>query len=107
MALLYAAKDVPHSWTTEEIGFVRNVADRTRAAIARIEAEAQQRVLNLELSHRMKNMLAMVQSIATQTMRNATDIATAKDVLAGRLIALGKSHDLLLGARSAIRPSRR
>ncbi|MBO1019192.1 PAS domain-containing protein [Methylobacterium sp. SD274] len=97
MALLYAAKDVPHAWTTEEIGFVRNVADRTRAAIARIEAEAQQRVLNLELSHRMKNMLAMVQSIATQTMRNATDIATAKDVLAGRLIALGKSHDLLLG----------
>ncbi|GJE17895.1 PAS domain-containing protein [Methylobacterium marchantiae] len=97
VALFYIVKDVPHAWTPEEIGFVRNVADRTRAAIARIEAEAQQRVLNLELSHRMKNMLAMVQSIATQTMRNATDIATAKDVLAGRLIALGKSHDLLLG----------
>ncbi|WP_019906521.1 PAS domain-containing protein [Methylobacterium sp. 77] len=97
VALFYAAKDASHAWTAEEVSFVRNVADRTRAAIARIEAEAQQRVLNLELSHRMKNMLAMVQSIATQTMRNATDVATAKDVLAGRLIALGKSHDLLLG----------
>lgn len=97
VAVFYAAKDVPHAWTTEETGFIRNIADRTRAAIARIEAEAQQRVLNLELSHRMKNMLAMVQSIATQTMRNATDVVSAKDVLAGRLIALGKSHDLLLG----------
>ncbi len=76
---------------------MRNVADRTRSAIARIEAEAQQQLLNHELSHRMKNMLAMVQSIATQTMRGAADLDTARDVLANRLIALGKSHDLLLG----------
>lgn len=45
----------------------------------------------------MKNMLAMVQSIATQTMRTATDLSKAQDVLAARLIALSKSHDLLLG----------
>ena len=97
VALLYALKDVPYAWTPEEISFANNIADRTRAALARIEAEERQRTLNLELSHRMKNMLAMVQSIATQTMRTATDLNTAKDVLAGRLIALGNSHDLLLG----------
>ncbi len=34
-------------------------------------------MLNHELSHRMKNMLAMVQSIATQTMRGAADLDTA------------------------------
>ncbi|MCJ2058733.1 PAS domain-containing protein [Methylobacterium sp. J-048] len=96
-AVLYVAKSAPHAWTPEEISFVRNVADRTRATLARIEAEARQRTLNLELSHRMKNMLAMVQSIATQTMRGAADLDTARDVLANRLIALGKSHDLLLG----------
>ena len=45
----------------------------------------------------MKNLLAMVQSIATQTMRSATDVDTAKEVLAGRLIALGQAHDLLMG----------
>ena len=97
VALLYALKDVPYAWRPEEISFANNIADRTRAALARIEAEERQRTLNLELSHRMKNMLAMVQSIATQTMRTATDLDAAKDVLAGRLIALGKSHDLLLG----------
>ena len=97
IALLYAVKDVPYVWKPEEISFANNIADRTRAALARIEAEERQRTLNLELSHRMKNMLAMVQSIATQTMRTATDLDGAKEVLAGRLIALSKSHDLLLG----------
>lgn len=97
VALLFALKVEPYAWTPEEISFANNIADRTRAALARIEAEERQRTLNLELGHRMKNMLAMVQAIATQTMRNATDLDTAKDVLAGRLIALGKSHDLLLG----------
>ncbi|MCJ2109183.1 PAS domain-containing protein [Methylobacterium sp. E-041] len=97
IALLYAVKDTPYVWKPEEISFANNIADRTRAALARIEAEERQRTLNLELSHRMKNMLAMVQSIATQTMRTATDLDAAKEVLAGRLIALSKSHDLLLG----------
>ncbi|KQT54064.1 PAS domain S-box protein [Methylobacterium sp. Leaf456] len=97
VGLIYAVKATPHAWTAEEKAFVRNVADRTRAAIARVEAEDRQRTLNHELSHRMKNMLAMVQSIATQTMRNAGDMETAKNVLANRLIALSKSHDLLLG----------
>ena len=53
-------------------------------------------MLNRELSHRMKNTLAMVQAIATQTMRNAMDLEAARDALADRLIALGKAHDLLL-----------
>ena len=104
VALLYALKDVPYAWKPEEIGFANNIADRTRAALARIEAEERQRTLNLELSHRMKNMLAMVQSIATQTMRTATDLDAAKEVLAGRLIALSKSHDLLLGGEVGAAP---
>nr|WP_171015576.1 PAS domain S-box protein [Methylobacterium sp. L1A1] len=97
VAMFYALKPEAGDWSPEDIAFVRNVVDRTRSAIARVEAEAQQRLLNHELSHRMKNMLAMVQSIATQTMRGAADLDTARDVLANRLIALGKSHDLLLG----------
>ena len=97
VALLYALKDAPYAWTPEEISFANTLADRTLAALARIDAEERQRTLNLELSHRTKNMLAMVQSIATQTLRTASDLDTAKEVLAGRPIALGKSHDLLPG----------
>ncbi|GJD50006.1 hypothetical protein OPKNFCMD_2742 [Methylobacterium crusticola] len=97
VTLFFALKSVPHAWAPEEVAFLRNVADRARAAVARLEAEEQQRVLNLELSHRMRNTLAMVQSIANQTMRGATDVETARNVLAARLVALGRSHDLLLG----------
>ena len=63
----------------------------------RHRAEAHQHLLNHELSHRMKNLLAMVQAIASSTMRGATDLETAREVLASRLIALGKAHDVLLG----------
>jgi two-component sensor histidine kinase len=38
----------------------------------------------------------MVQAIATQTLRGASDIEAAKEVLAARLIALGKAHDILM-----------
>ncbi|AWN46461.1 histidine kinase [Methylobacterium terrae] len=63
---------------------------------ARKAAEAQQEILNRELSHRLKNTLAMVQAIAVQTLRNAADPADAREALVARLVALGKAHDILL-----------
>ncbi|WP_066918737.1 PAS domain-containing protein [Methylobacterium sp. CCH5-D2] len=96
VALLYALHPKPHAWSPEDVAFARNIVDRTRAAIARVEAEEQQAVLNRELSHRLKNTLAIVQAITTQTLRNATDLSTVRDVLGARLIALGKAHDILL-----------
>lgn len=90
----------PRRWTSEETAFARNVADRVQAGIGRLRAEERQALLNSELSHRLKNTLAMVQAIATQTMRNAPDLETARDALAERLVAMGKAHDILLaGAR--------
>jgi len=104
VGLFYALHATPHVWSDDEIAFVRNVADRTRAAIARVEAEEQQHVLNQELSHRLKNTLTLVQSIASQTLRNADDLDEAREALAARLIALGKSHDILLSGRSDSAP---
>jgi PAS domain S-box-containing protein len=104
IALVYAVRAEPTEWVPEDIAFVRNVADRTRAAIARVEAEEQQRILNLELSHRLKNTLTLVQSIASQTLRNADNLREARDALAARLVALGKSHDILLTGRSDSAP---
>ena len=63
-------------------------------------AEAQQDVLNHELSHRLKNTLTLVQSIASQTLRNAPNLEAARDALAARLIVLGKSHDILLAGQT-------
>ncbi|MBE7202695.1 MAG: PAS domain S-box protein, partial [Parafilimonas terrae] len=63
-------------------------------------AEAQQDVLNRELSHRLKNTLTLVQSIASQTLRNAPSLEAARDALAARLIVLGKAHDILLAGQT-------
>jgi PAS domain S-box-containing protein len=71
---------------------------------ARKRAEADQDLLNSELSHRLKNTLALVQAIAAQTLRNAPDIDTAREALAARLVALGKAHDILLAGHLAGRP---
>ena len=88
----------PRTWEADKIDFLRSVADRTRAALARRRAEDEQDLLNRELSHRMKNLLAMVQAIATQTMRSAETVEGAKEVLGARLIALSHAHDLLMGS---------
>ncbi|WP_445500796.1 PAS domain-containing sensor histidine kinase [Microvirga sp. G4-2] len=61
----------------------------------RKRAEEQQRLLIDELNHRVKNTLATVQSIATQTLRSAADLSTFAGNFEPRLLALSKAHDLL------------
>ena len=88
-------------FSSADLRFVRSVADRTHAAIGRSRAEERERLLNRELSHRLKNTLAMVQAIASQTLRNAPDMGTARETLGSRLTALSRAHDLLLGPGQA------
>ncbi|WP_062013463.1 GAF domain-containing protein [Aureimonas sp. AU4] len=79
----------------EDILFVQQVADRTQTALSRIQAEQQQRTLNQELAHRMKNSLAMVQAIASQTLRQATGVEAARHAIESRLAALTRAQDIL------------
>nr|WP_026362799.1 PAS domain-containing protein [Methylopila sp. M107] len=62
--------------------------------------EGRQRLLNHELSHRMKNLLTMVQAIANQTLRSTTGPEAVQEVLSGRLKALAKAQDILLGGQT-------
>ncbi|MGH6841588.1 MAG: sensor histidine kinase, partial [Methylocella sp.] len=57
--------------------------------------EEHRTVLINELNHRVKNTLATVQSLASQTLRNAKSTADAREVLDARLLALAKAHDVL------------
>jgi PAS domain S-box-containing protein len=70
----------------------------TRDFRARKRAEEDMRMMNGELAHRLKNVLAVVQSIALQTLRNATDLPSASQNLSARLVALGAATDVLTGA---------
>ena len=49
-----------------------------------------------ELSHRTKNLLAVVMAVANQTARHADDVAQYRARFAERLTALAHCHDLLV-----------
>ncbi len=61
----------------------------------RRSAEQQQKMLHEELGHRMKNSMALVQAIASQTLRGAGD-RTAVKAFTQRVQALSRAHDVLL-----------
>ena len=68
-----------------------SLVDTTRHQVAQQNAA----LLIDELNHRVKNMLATVQSIVAQAVRNAPDLETAKEAIETRIAALSRSHDLL------------
>ena len=94
-----------NSSTENEIRLeVENLDLRRLLAQAGIDAAEQkvfedlQRVLLEELHHRIKNTLATVMAIATQSLRSAVDLQHGRQAIENRLLALGRAHDLLLQA---------
>src|SRR5664279_1635201 len=73
-----------------------------QAGIDAKEREASDKLQKLileELHHRIKNTLATVNAIASQSLRNVPGAEHARQAIEGRLLALGRAHDLLLQAR--------
>src|ERR1700730_10636867 len=78
-----------------------------QALLARAGVEAEQRengdklqkLIVEELHHRIKNTLATVGAIASQSLRTATDLDHGQQAIESRLSALGRAHDLLLQAQ--------
>ena len=62
----------------------------------RAAADKLQKLILDELHHRIKNTLATVSAIASQSLRTATSMEHAQLAIEGRLIALGRAHDLLM-----------
>lgn len=58
-------------------------------------AEQQQRTMINELNHRVKNTLAIVQSLAAQSFSSAVSVESAAEVFNARLISLSHAHDVL------------
>ena len=79
----------------------------TRSLLANTGIEAREReasdklqkLILEELHHRIKNTLATVGAIVSQSLRNLQGAEHAHHAIEGRLLALGRAHDLLLQAR--------
>lgn len=62
---------------------------------SRKHAEELQKLLTGELSHRVKNMLATVQAIATQTLRHSSSTADFVASFGGRIQSMSRVHSQL------------
>ncbi|WP_181164540.1 PAS domain-containing sensor histidine kinase [Amaricoccus solimangrovi] len=99
-------------WIARQVEFLRDPAGRPvrmfgvmRDITAAKEAEMRLRLLTHELSHRIKNILATVLALVSQTLRDP-DAASLRELLTQRLRALAAAHDLLNDARWTQAPLR-
>lgn len=77
-------------------GGARTVVGVTFDVTERREAEERRRLLSRELDHRLKNIMAVVQSVVSLSARDAASVEDYKRALQGRLGAITKCQDLLM-----------
>ena len=65
--------------------------------LVRVIAESEKRatILAEEMTHRMRNVLGLVQAISRQTLRTATNLPEFQATFEPRISALGRAHDLI------------
>ncbi|TNC48319.1 PAS domain S-box protein [Rubellimicrobium rubrum] len=71
-----------------DVGSVLDISERRRA-------EEKQALLVNELNHRVKNTLAVVQSLAIQSFRLGQVDPTVRNAFEARLLSLARAHDVL------------
>jgi two-component system CheB/CheR fusion protein len=88
----YLVRLIPYRNSDGKIdGVVVTFVDVSRLA----EAEEHQKVLIAELNHRVKNMLAVVISIARQTLKGAPSAEAGFEAISRRLHAMARGYELL------------
>jgi len=85
--------------TQAGIDAARLLAQAGIDATATESARKLQHLLLEELHHRVKNTLANVMAITSQSLRTAETLEQGRLAVESRLIALGKAHDLLLQSK--------
>jgi light-regulated signal transduction histidine kinase (bacteriophytochrome)/CheY-like chemotaxis protein len=89
-------------WTDAD----REIAEAARTALLEVimrqtellsaerrKADLRQKVLNEELNHRVKNILALIQSVVSQAVEDGRSLDEYVATLKGRIMALSVSHD--------------
>lgn len=83
-------------YVRDEAGLPQRLVGTLRDITEQKTANEEQAMLNQELSHRMKNTMALVQAIARQTLRGTADREAAIQAFDQRIVALSGAHDVLL-----------
>lgn len=89
-----------------QIELRETLAEQNRLLEAARTAERRRDAVIREMAHRMKNSLAMVQAIVTQTFRHASTLEEGHAAITARLAALSRSQDILTFEKGAVAPIR-
>lgn len=92
-SLFWASVSISSSKSSE--GKITHYIGLHEDITARKQVEQQRTLLLAELNHRVKNTLATVKSIATQTLRQSPSSEQFRDSFEGRLRVLAVANDLL------------
>ncbi len=76
-----------------EIGEVGRILAQADSDLKR--KDIHQRTLLNELDHRVKNTLAIIQSLVTQSLRSTQSLDHFREAITGRVMALARSHEVL------------
>jgi PAS domain S-box-containing protein len=86
--------DAPHAFSDDELDFALVIGRQVGFAIERKHSEERVKILMREVNHRSKNLLALVQAVATHTAASQpTDFV---ERFSDRLKGLAASQDLLI-----------
>jgi two-component system, chemotaxis family, CheB/CheR fusion protein len=80
----------------ETFDSVRLVLESTRDITERRAADRRQHLLLSELTHRVRNILTVIQAIARHTLRRSKATESIIEQFEGRLSALANAHNLLV-----------
>ncbi|TQS73477.1 histidine kinase [Rhodobacteraceae bacterium] len=72
-------------------GMINIAVDETQ----NVKARGLQESMQTELSHRMKNMIAVTSSVVSSSLRSSRDLQHARETLPARIRALGEAQQLL------------
>jgi two-component sensor histidine kinase/CheY-like chemotaxis protein len=91
--------DQPRALTPERREMLAGLAAIAAAELDRDWDDAERESLVAELDHRVKNVLAVVQSLAAQSARKAASLDSFLKTFAGRLKSMASAHQLLVATR--------
>jgi len=80
----------------DEQGEVCGIMDTVIETTEKVLAVRNAQLINAELSHRIKNTLAMISAVANQTFRHADTLDSARERFTDRIAALGEAHSILI-----------
>lgn len=90
--------DVRVTPITNAVDLPTNILVVSRDISMMREIDRQRESMMHEMAHRMKNVLAITQSIVSQSVRHATSLDAARDAIQGRIAALSTAQNILTDA---------